>query len=726
MQPSIIIVSNRLPVSVKKTDQGLEYYPSVGGLATGLSSYVTDSRNVWIGWPGVASDDLTESDKVAITTELAKHHCFPVFLSKKQLDSFYNGYSNSVLWPLLHSFDIADSWPKEWWPAYREVNEQFAATVASLAKPTSTIWVHDYQLLLLPAMLRTNNVGQQVGFFSHIPVPPSNLFTKLPEARQLTEGVLGADLVGFHTPSYVHNFLETCQDLDIGTVNDGQVAQTGHVTKVSDFPISIDYAKFTKATRSRKVKSELRRLKRKYARKQVILTVDRLEPTKGLVERLKAYRTLLKQNSDLRGHVVMVMLCTPSRTEIPEYQRLKVKLERLVKDINETYGNKKWLPVDYMFTSLPFESISALYQLADVAFIAPLKDGMNLVAKEYVASKNGKKGVLILSSTAGAAEELHDALIVDPTKPATSVAALKQALTMPKQELRTRLQTMQKQISDFTIHEWAGSFMTNLKTPATARTRTTNLTGKPRRTVVDRFVKANKRLLLLDYDGVLTGYHKDPAAATPDAEVVEALKTLTADKQNEVVILSGRSQADLQKWFGKLPIALAAEHGALFRRRGGKNWHRTSSLDDSWKATVMPILERYAERTPGAFVEEKDWAVVWHYRDAKPYAATKNVTILRKILADIVAPYGLTVQLGSKILEIRPSNVNKGRVAQEWLIHEHDFTLAIGDDVTDEDTFAVLPKNANSVRVGSGRTLARYRLKNQREAVRLLQSLASQ
>ncbi|MDB5166095.1 MAG: trehalose-6-phosphate synthase [Candidatus Saccharibacteria bacterium] len=723
MQPNIIIVSNRLPVSVKKTDDGLEYYPSVGGLATGLSSYVTDSHNIWIGWPGVPSDDLTESDKVAITTELAKHNCYPVFLSKQQLEDYYNGYSNSVLWPLLHNLPLSDDRSESWWTAYKEVNDLFAHTVAAMAKTNSIIWVHDYQLLLLPAMLRENGAGQQIGFFSHIPFPPSEVFTTLPEARALVEGVLGADLAGFHTPSYTSNFLEVCQALDSGIVTGQQVVSTGHVTRVSDFPMGIDYAKFSRASRSRKIKSELRRLKRKYARKQVILTVDRLDPTKGLVERLRAYRTLLKQNPDLRGRVVMVMLAMPSRTEIAEYKRLKVSVEKLVRDINDTYATKRWLPVDYMFTSLPFETLSALYQLADVAFIAPIRDGMNLVAKEYVASKNGKKGVLILSSTAGAAEELSDALIVDPKKPATSVAALKHALTMPKDELRLRLKNMQKQISDFTVHEWAGSFMSTLRTPATSRSRTHQLTGKHRQLLVQRFASARKRLLLFDYDGVLSAFTRDPSKAAPSAEVYELVSKLTADPANEVVILSGRSKDDLQAWFGDLQIALAAEHGALFRRRRGKNWYKTSHLDNSWKSIILPVLEKYAELTPGAFVEEKEWSLVWHYRRASAYHSSKNTTILKHILRDLLPPYNLVLQSGSKIIEIRPADVNKGRVAQEWLIHEHDFVLAIGDDITDEDTFAVMPQSAYSVHVGKKRTLARYRLRSSRDVTRLLQTL---
>ena len=402
--PNVIIVSNRLPVSVKKTNGKLEFYPSVGGLATALTNYTTDPNSKWIGWPGIANDDITEAERRTISKKLADYNCYPVFLSKKQLDAYYNGFSNSILWPLFHNLPTKLDKYNAYWKSYRDINSMFTDAVLSLSNKQSNVWVQDYQLLLVPALLRLERPHNNIGLFLHIPFPDAKSFAVLPNAKQLLVGMLGADLVGFHTESYTNNFLDSCTQLDVGITSGKNLIMQNRVARVADFPISIDYAKSIRLSQSPSVLREARAHRKKYGRMKVILTVDRLDPTKGLVQRLEAYRSLLEQNPQLSGKVIMVMLATPSRTEIEEYRALKEHVEELVTEINETFGVAGWLPVDYKYETLPYERVVALYNIADVAFITPLRDGMNLVAKEYVASKQNKKGVLILSETAGAAE----------------------------------------------------------------------------------------------------------------------------------------------------------------------------------------------------------------------------------------------------------------------------------------------------------------------------------
>lgn len=722
MQPGVIIVSNRLPLSVKKVDGKLEFYPSVGGLATGLSSYVTNKRNKWIGWPGVASDDLTETEKQTITTELATRNCYPVFLTQKQLDGFYNGYSNSVLWPLFHDMPVKTKIGAQNWKTYRAVNKAFAEEVLALSEAGSTIWVHDYQLLILPAILRAERPKDNIGLFLHIPFPNPESFGELSESKALLSGMLGSDLVGFHTTGYANNFLECCQQLDAAIVEPRRVILGDRVVRVAELPMGIDYAKFSKAAKLQAVKKESRRLKRLYKNLKVILTVDRLEPSKGLVERIEAYEAFLEQNPKVRGKVVMVMLAVPSRTEIAEYKELKIKLEKIVKRINKHYGSPFWKPVDYMFTSLPFETIAALYQRADVAFITPLRDGMNLVAKEYIASKPRQNGVLILSETAGAAEELKEAIIVNPTERSSLIDALTRATTMPPRELKRRIKTMQKQVEHFTVHEWAGSFMKSLSQPLPGtRKRSATLSKSRRNNLIKAYRQTSSRLLLLDYDGVLVPFNNNPEKAGPSRQLLKLLTKLASADGNDVAVISGRPKESLESWFGDLPLTLAAEHGALIRPAGDRKWHKTSSSSQQWKQTIKPILEKYAARTPGASVEEKVWSLVWHYRRAQPYYAQKNLVILKRLFKSLSKDSGLTAQQGRKILEVRPADINKGNVVRYLLNSTHEFVLAIGDDATDEDMFTALPPGAHSIKVGRGQTAAGLRAASVKDILKLLE-----
>ena len=721
---NLVIVSNRLPVSVKRVDGKLEFYPSVGGLATGLSSYASKGKSKWIGWPGLPSDDLTASEKRQIARELRKHHCYPIHLTQKQLDDYYNGYSNSVLWPLFHNLEVKTGDTPKNWKAYKEVNALFAEETLLLTEPGSVIWVHDYQLLLLPELLRQERPGDNIGFFLHIPFPTPEVLGTIGHTSRLLQGMLGADLVGFHTNSYTENFLACCQAKGLGIVEPKRLILPDRVVRVTEFPIGIDYAKFTAATKQRAVRAEYRKLAWKYRNKKVIVTVDRLDPTKGLDGRLVAYKKFLKANPKLHGKVVMVMLAVPSRADIEEYKALRVKVEGLVADINSSFGTSRWNPVEYLYESWPFPRLAALYQRADIAFIAPIRDGMNLVAKEYLASRPKHDGVLILSETAGAAEELKEAVMVNPSKPKTLVDGLTQAITMPRQELRRRTRTMQKHIEEFTIQKWADNFIESLQAPLIPTTsRVKGLNQNRIREIVASYHQARKRVILLDYDGVLKNFNKDPNAAKPSPRILKLLERLGSNPANEVVVISGRSKADLGAWFGELPLALAAEHGALFRRKNGRAWHKTTTHDNKWKKSVADIFEYYANLTPGAFVEHKEWSLVWHYRAASPYYSQKHLVILKRLLRPIVKANNLSIKDGNKVLEVHPSDISKGRIAQEWLIHDHDFVLCVGDDATDEEMFAVMPPEAYSIKVGRGLTLARMRTKTVRDVLDLLGKL---
>jgi len=719
---NVIIVSNRLPMSVKKVDGKLEYSASIGGLATGLSSYATRRQSMWIGWPGIVSEELTETDKQLIARRLKRDHCYPVFLTQSQVDHYYTNYSNSVLWPFLHNLSTNPSKYERDWATYRKVNQLFADAIIALSLPKSTIWVHDYLLMLVPEMIRAERPYDSIGFFLHTPFPDADHYQQLPHGRGLLKGLLGADLVGFHTPAYVDNFLDACQELSVGLVSPGRVVLPDRTVRVTDFPISIDYTKYAQATRLPAVRAEVRRLKKKYDKYKIILAFDRLDLTKGFLVRLKAYRQFLQENPAQRNKVQMIMIAAPSRTELPAYRKLRQQVESLVKDINEEFGTTRWKPIEYMFKSLPFEQVTAFYEIADVAFITPLKDGMNLMAKEYIATKRNKKGVLILSETAGAAQELTDAILVNPAKPRTLVNALSEALTMRPRELKGRLASMQDHLSSHTIHHWTRSFMSSLQTSSGVPLRTRHFTRQTENQLFEDFHAAQRRLILLDYDGVLIELAEKYYQAKPPRAVVQLLRRLAEDPANHIVVISGRSKDDLENWLGELPVTLAAEHGTLVKQ--GKDWRRLVESPRSWKKLLKPVLEKHTAATPGALLEEKDNSLVWHYRKASPYYAQKNLVILRQALKPVLRAHGLKAYNGSKILEIKSASINKGIAVAGWLKKSTDFILAMGDDYTDEDMFRALPPEAYTVKVGPGRTAARFRVDTVTDADRLLRKLA--
>lgn len=717
-----IIVSNRLPVIVKKIGGKLEYYPGVGGLASAVASFSSKRNSIWIGWPGIVSDELTEAEERAIARKLRTMRCLPVFLTKKQLDEFYNGYSNNILWPLFHN--LPTDLPREMkdFKAYQEVNEQYCDAVLSVSTDQSDIWVHDYQLLLLPRLLRDQHAGDNIGFFLHIPWPDAKQLMRLKHAEPLLKGVLGADLAGFHTQEYAQDFLGCAAALKVGTPADGGVALKNRVVRVTDFPIGIDYAKFAATGRTRAVHREVARLRRKYRNRRIILTVDRLDPTKGFLERLDAYETFLRESPELWNKVVMVMIAVPSRGEIDAYKQLKLKVERKIRAINKSFGTTRWRPIDYMHTSVNFEELNALYNIADVCFVAPIKDGMNLVAKEYVASHSRKDGVLILSRTAGASKELKDALLVNTNQPTSLVRGLKRALTMPKKELRTRVTAMQAVVSKNTAQVWAGNFMNSLKKAGIQQPALMLTTLKTKQLLAD-YGAAQQRLLVLDYDGVLMPFASRPEQAVPTAELKLLLGKLGSQPNTDVAIISGRGLENLEAWLGDLPLTLMAEHGAVARTDPKAKWQPAALAAHGWRREIKPILEKFAQKAPGAFVEEKGFSLVWHYRQTTPYYAQKNIVQIKYVLRPLLKKYGLKLYMGNKILEIKRPEIHKGAALRSLLNKPYDFMLVMGDDYTDEDMFRAAPKSAYTVKVGTSNTRARWRLRGVSQVHALLNRL---
>jgi trehalose 6-phosphate synthase/phosphatase len=506
----------------------------------------------------------------------------------------------------------------------------------------------------------------------------------------------------------------------------GDLALGDRVVKVDTFPMGIDFARFAQSAATAETEKRVAELRKKFQGQKVIFSVDRLDYTKGILNRLRGYDLFLKRHPEWHGKVVFIASVAPSRIGVHSYQDMKQEVEETVGRIVGAHGNVNWTPLIYQFRHLSFEEIVPLYRLCDVALVTPLRDGMNLVAKEFIASRPDQTGVLVLSEMAGASKEMGEALLINPFHLDDFARALEQALTMPVEEQVRRNQFMQDRLRRYDVNRWADEFVQALlatqKTEAARAARL--LTGKVSAALLKRYRAAATRVLFLDYDGTLVPFASSPRLARPDPELLELLSRLGADGRNDVVIVSGRSRRDLEAWFGRLPVALMAEHGVWLRRPGGE-WRMLKNLTAEWKDRVRPILQLYVDRLPGALLEEKDFSLAWHYRRADPEQARVRAQELLDTLADYTRNIDVQVLEGRKVVEVRPSGINKGAAAQEWLKDRTpDLILGIGDDWTDEDLFRALPTEACSVRVGLANTAAHYYLSSHTAVRRLLGELS--
>lgn len=722
-----IIVSNRLPVSVSRVDGKLTFTPSTGGLATAMSSLETEGgERLWIGWPGIASDDLTAAEKALITRKLRGYGCFPVFLSEEQIKHFYDGYANATLWPLFHYFQSLAVFNKDFWLSYRAVNAAFKKATLKHAAPDATIWIHDYHLMLLPQMLRSALPHSLIGFFLHIPFPSFEIFRLLPDRKEVLEGLLGADLVGFHTYDYTRHFTSSVLRT-LGCENHHGVMTLGGRQVVADaFPIGIDYKKFQQTVKEKTVVQEAASLKEHYHGQRIILSVDRLDYSKGIPERLEAFEQFLEHNPKYHKKVVLLVVAVPSRVEVGAYKDLRDQIEQTVSRINGRYAAVDWTPISYQFKGLPFEQVAALYAQADIALVTPLRDGMNLVAKEYVAAKQNNPGVLILSEMTGAVGELPEALTINPYNTEAIVSAIKQALVMPQREQKRRLRLMQRRLAHYTAQRWADDFIEQLKYAGQPADEEMGklLSVADQQELRAAFAGAKRRTILLDYDGTLRHFVSSPdyKKAAPPKALLALLKKLSQLPATDVTIVSGRTRQALDAWFKSLPVNLVAEHGFFVKHEG--EWSGRDVDFATCKQALLPVLERYAERTPGAQIEEKNFALVWHYRNVTPELAYARNTNLRHELENLLDGIDIGVFSGNKILEVKPRGINKGTAASGLATESGaDFVLCIGDDRTDEDMFTALPDTAYTVKVGPGDTEARYQLRSVDDALALLRSL---
>ncbi|KAJ8458618.1 hypothetical protein OPV22_031544 [Ensete ventricosum] len=734
MKQRLLVVANRLPVSAVRRGEDSWYLEvSAGGLVSALLG-VKDVDARWIGWAGVNVPD--EVGQRALTKALAEKRCIPVFLDEEIAHQYYNGYCNNILWPLFHYLGLPQedrlattrSFQSQF-DAYKRANNMFADVVNKHYQEGDVVWCHDYHLMFLPKCLKEYNSKMKVGWFLHTPFPSSEIHRTLPSRSELLRSVLAADLVGFHTYDYARHFVSACtRILGLEGTPEG-VEDQGKLTRVAAFPIGIDSDRFKRALELPAVKEHVNELTHRFAGRKVMLGVDRLDMIKGIPQKILAFEKFLEENPSWRDKVVLLQIAVPTRTDVPEYQKLTSQVHEIVGRINGRFGTLTAVPIHHLDRSLDFHALCALYAVTDVALVTSLRDGMNLVSYEFVACQGSKKGVLILSEFAGAAQSLGaGALLVNPWNITEVAASIGYALNMSPDEREKRHRHNYAHVTTHTAQDWAETFVSELNdTVVEAQLRTRQVPPLlPTHVAVERYLQSKNRLLILGFNATLTESIESSGRRGGDQikemelklhpDLNAPLTTLCNDALTTVVVLSGSDRSVLDDNFGEYNMWLAAENGMFLRHTSG-DWMTTmpEHLNMDWVDSVKHVFEYFTERTPRSHFEHRETSLVWNYKYADvEFGRLQARDMLQHLWTGPISNAAVDVVQGSRAVEVRSVGVTKGAAIDRILgeiVHSKsmvtpiDFVLCIGHFLgKDEDIYTFFEPELPSEPVSSSRT----------------------
>ncbi|KAL9236489.1 hypothetical protein vseg_011153 [Gypsophila vaccaria] len=715
----LLVVANRLPVSaVRRGEDSWSLDISAGGLVSALLG-VKEFEARWIGWAGVNVPDKVGQN--ALTKALAEKRCIPVFLDEEIVHQYYNGYCNNILWPLFHYLGLPQedrlattrSFQSQF-AAYKKANQMFADVVSEHYEEGDVVWCHDYHLMFLPECLKKHNNKMKVGWFLHTPFPSSEIHRTLPSRSELLRAVLAADLVGFHTYDYARHFVSACtRILGLEGTPEGVEDDQGRLTRVAAFPIGIDSERFIRALELPQVQEHIKELTERFSGRKVMLGVDRLDMIKGIPQKLLAFEKFLEENPYWKDKVVLLQIAVPTRTDVPEYQKLTSQVHEIVGRINGRFGTLTRVPIHHLDRSLDFHALCALYAVTDVALVTSLRDGMNLVSYEYVACQDAKKGVLILSEFAGAAQSLGaGALLVNPWNVTEVAAAIGKALNMCDEEREKRHQLNFAHLTTHTSQEWAETFVSELNdTVVEAQLRITQIRpALPVDYAVNHFLSCSNRLLILGFNATLTEAVDTPGRRGRDQikemelklhpDLREPLVNLCKDPKTTIVVLSGSGRSVLDENFGSYDMWLAAEHGMFLRHTRRGDWMTTmpEHLNLDWVPSVKHVFEYFTERTPRSHFELRETSLVWNYKYADfEFGRIQARDMLQHLWTGPISNAAVEVVQGSRSVEVRAVGVTKGSAIDRILgeiVHSKpltspiDYVLCIGHFLEkDEDVF---------------------------------------
>jgi trehalose 6-phosphate synthase/phosphatase len=687
----IVVAANRLPFSLSRTQKGLERRRSPGGLVSALDPVLRKRGGTWIGWPGI---ELRDDEALAPGPE--GYAVRPISLSESEVSRYYHGLSNRTLWPLFHSMVDRTRFDSRDFAVYEQVNDRFAEAAAACSKEAGLVWIHDYHLLLAPRRLRERGADLPIGFFLHIPFPPFDIFRLLPWDREILHSLLACDLIGFHVRSYARNFLD-CAERTLGArVNhDSMLVEYGNRTaRAGAFPIGIEFDVFESLAAGSPRPPGNRR-------ERMVLGVDRLDYTKGIPQRMRAFARLLELHPEHREGVVLLQIAVPSRSQVGEYRELKREIDELVGNINGRFATAGWSPIRYLYRSFGQERLSALYRDADVALITPLRDGMNLVAKEFVACQVEDPGVLVLSRLAGAADTMREALLVNPYDVDGTAEAIHRALGMDEDERRSRMAALRRRERRDNLDCWTRAF---IRAAGEARAPLGPLSDADFAAWLGDFLGSYRLALFLDYDGTLTPLALHPERATLSPRMRRALAACARRRDTDVAIVSGRSLEGIRSVVGEPQLTYAGNHGLEIAGPAVAHFVHEDLVHYRGRADELADeLDRIAQH--GAWTERKGPTLTFHFR-----GVPEN---LREGLArearQLIHAAGYQAREAHCAVEARPPvGWDKGRAVLHVLRaaygpawSESVRVIYVGDDRTDEDAFHFLSGLAQTFRVGS-------------------------
>ncbi len=723
-----LLVSNRLPVAYD--DKSQSFIQSSGGLVSAIKGLDPMKVGYEVHWMGLMTDDV-DSEKIdqLKSTTFGHFKCHPIIVPRAAYSSYYNKYCNNVIWPLFHYERSMVHYSPSGWKNYQIINQMVADAILEEARDDDTIWIHDFQLMLVPGFVKAKRPDLKIGFFLHIPFPSSEIFRELPQRKEILDSLLTCDLVGFHDLSYVTHF-KSCVTRILG-----QSPENTAERKWGVYPISIDTPHFQELAQADATKALVEKYLTSKGDKKWVLGVDRLDYIKGLVMKLRAFKDFLRKNPENVGKVQMVQVVIPSRTDVPEYRLLKERIEQIVSSINGEFGSPTYMPVSYIYHSVTPNELSALYQVSDVLHVGSRRDGMNLVSLEYVVSqRENHEGTVLLSEFAGAHSTLSYAFSINPWDIEGTARMMGEALHCPNDVKKERMQSMQRFLDTYTSSDWAQVYLRDLHKEIKVKEETVPVTSEGLFSWMKN-LRQKKILFFCDLDGTLLPIARHPSEVQMRDKTTKILHEIAQNERFQFVIVSGRDKEFLQDHFvtRNLNFSLAACHGAYSFSRKDEKWHSLVPTEShKWREGVLEVLKMYTNRTPGSFIEDKGHALTWHYRSSPPGFADFLANKLYIELEESLTSQPVQVMRGKKVIEVKSIHANKGTFVQHWLQQLHDnekpdVIVALGDDTTDEDMFSALQDqndfSAYCIKVGSGKTNARYYIKDQATVDPLLERM---
>lgn len=720
-----LFCSYGLPLSVHKRGGRYRFKERAGGVGNAIASVYSAYDSIWFGGIDVPSRYKVTDHKAIRRQLLSERNLHPLFYAEDAVQRDADAFCTHVLWPLFHYRPDDCVFRDDWWRAYKRFNRRYYDALRKHVRPNDTVWIHDYHLMLLPELLRAEFPDVTIGFFLHTPFPSFELFRLLPWRADLLRGVLGADLVGFHIYEYTRHFQSSVFRILGYESRLGSITTDSRLVHTDAFSLGVDYGAFMRLRKEAQVQKDVERLREQAGGLPVVLSIDRLDPSRGVDSKLRAIEHLLESHRRFRRKVVFFMRFFDGRRDA-DGKAYREDIERRIAACNRTYGDAKWTPIVYELGQCPQSELVALYNIADVLLVSSLRDGMNLIGKEYVAARDADRGVVVLSEFAGGARELAEAILINPYDCNGCVDALISALTMPaRRQVRTFARMKQRQQRN-TALRWSVEFIEGLKDVKSKQERIHSraFTGKTTAQLLADFHSAERRLLVLDYNGTLVPVPADGRTKPPSRRVLDILAMLAENKRNRVAIVTDNRQSLIDDWFKDDAVDLLACSNAAYRRDGA--WTVFQELSSDWQEEARPILERYVVRTPGSYIDEKQYALIWHFENAVKELGDVRSRELMDDLKSFTGMENLQINEGDRLIEIKNAETYKASMLKAYMGDDDwGFFLAAGDDESNEAMYGVLPPSAYTIHIGAPLTGARYNMPRHEDLLSLLEEIVN-